>query len=262
MATRDPGGANSVEKTAQAVFGERAGFYSTSPTHADPKVLARVVDLASPIATDRVLDVGTGTGHTAFAMSPRVRAVVGVDITQEMLSEAERLRDERGLGNVAFRIADAHELPFPDSEFQVVTCRRAAHHFSDLPRALAEMRRVLSPGGRLVIDDRSVPEDDEVDVLMNRLDVLHDASHVRELRARQWHRTLEAAGFDVYTIEEYIQHRPLRSLTEGVSGADVERLHALLEAADSRVRLAIDLREVNGETHSNHFYVLLAARRS
>jgi ubiquinone/menaquinone biosynthesis C-methylase UbiE len=61
-----------------------------------------------------------------------VASVIGVDLTPEMLAEAERLRVERSITNVSFETADAHDLPFEDNRFQFVTCRRAAHHFSDL----------------------------------------------------------------------------------------------------------------------------------
>jgi ubiquinone/menaquinone biosynthesis C-methylase UbiE len=177
---------DSIEKKAQTVFGERASFYTTSNAHTDPQALGRVVALAEPRKNWAVLDIATGTGHTAFAVSPHVNSVVGVDLTVEMLTQAERLRVEKLLSNVVFQIADAHELPFQPETFDLVTCRRAAHHFSNIRRALREMRRVLRIGGKVIIDDRSVPEDDFLDACMNLLDTYHDESHVRQYRASEW----------------------------------------------------------------------------
>ena len=248
-----------TEKAARRIFAERASRYTTSATHADPQVLARVVELSAPDPAWLAADIATGTGHTALALAPHVSAVIGTDLTVEMLAEAERLRARRGAGNVRFGVADAHHLPFADATFQLVTCRRAAHHFSDIARALAEMWRVLRPPGRLVIDDRSVPEDDFVDGCMNQLDRYHDESHVREYRPGEWEHLLAAAGFRVDVVEPYRQHRPLTSLTGGVAPENVARIRALLDGLDDGQRSALNLRDVDGEPHLDHWYVLISA---
>jgi ubiquinone/menaquinone biosynthesis C-methylase UbiE len=173
------------------VFGKRAATYTTSVSHTDPEVLAWVVRCARPQSPWSALDVATGSGHTAFAIAPHVASVIGVDLTPEMLAEAERLKAQKGLANVSFQIADAHSLPFAAESFDLVISRRAPHHFADIGRALAEMFRVLKSGGSLVIDDRSVPEDDEVEAIMYRLDTLHDESQVREYRPSEWRAMLE-----------------------------------------------------------------------
>ena len=128
----------SAEDRARAIFGERAAFYTTSTTHSDPRVLQRVVELARPQSHWNVLDIGTGTGHTAFSFAPHVRSVTGIDLTGQMLAEAERLRKNKALSNVTFEIGDAHLLPHGDKCFDLVTCRRAAHHFSNIRQALGE----------------------------------------------------------------------------------------------------------------------------
>lgn len=247
------------ETAAREIFGQRAAMYTTSAAHTNPQVLARVVELSAPRPEWSALDIATGTGHTAFALAPHVRAVVGTDLTPEMLGEALRLRAQRAAGNVAFLVADAHSLPFDDASVQLITCRRAAHHFSDIGRALREMRRVLRNGGRLVIDDRSVPEDDFVDTCMNELDRWHDESHVRQYRPSEWQRMLAAAGFMIDVVEPYQKHRPLRALTDGVSAENVQRIHARLAGLDARQRAALNLADVNGEPHLTHWFVLLAA---
>jgi len=251
----------SAEEKAKGVFGERAEFYVNSASHTDPAVLARVVALAAPKPDWSVLDLATGTGHTAFALAPHVASVLGVDLTSEMLARAERLRVERSIANVDFKTADVHRLPFNDGQFQLVTCRRAAHHFSNIRLALQEMRRVLSPGGRLVIDDRSVPEDDFIDRCMNLLDTFHDESHVREYRASEWRDMLEQAGFKVEAIESYIKHRPLTSLTEGVSEANVSQIRKTLEGLTASQREVFNLVDRSGQLYLNHWFVLVSAIR-
>jgi ubiquinone/menaquinone biosynthesis C-methylase UbiE len=248
------------EQAAQRIFGERAALYTTSESHTDPHVLARVVELSAPQPEWTALDIATGTGHTAFALAPHVRSVIGTDLTPEMLAEAAMLRAQRSITNVSFRPADVHHLPFDDGSFDLVTCRRAAHHFSDIARALREMRRVLRRGGRLVIDDRSVPEDNFVDACMNQLDRHHDESHVREYRVSEWQQMLAAADFTVDVVEPYRKHRPLSALTAGVSPTSVRRIDALLAQLTEPQRAALNLVEVEGALHLDHYYVLLAAQ--
>ncbi len=250
-----------TEDKAKKIFGERAARYTTSAAHTDPQVLARVVELAGPQRHWLVLDVATGTGHTAFALAGRVHAVIGIDLTAEMLAESKRLGAARGISNVALGLADVHALPFPSETFHLITCRRAAHHFSRIGRALREMHRVLRAGGRLVIDDRSVPEDDFVDDCMNRLDRYHDESHVREYRPSEWQRLFEGHGFAVETVEGHVKHRPLTALTNDVSPENVRGIHAVLNGLTHEQRAALDLREVDGHLHLNHWYVMISGRK-
>lgn len=252
-------GMNSIEESAKKIFGERATNYTTSAAHADEQVLARIVELARPQADWTVLDIATGTGHTALAVAPYVASVIGFDLTPAMLAEADKLRAARGVSNVTFREGDVHTLPFPNASFDLVTSRRAPHHFSNITLALSEMKRVLRPGGRLLIDDRSVPEDDFVDACMNELDGYHDESHVRQYRASEWHTMLKEAGFALEFAELYTKHRPLTSLTNDVREENVRKIHARLDALNAQERHALNLAEVNGELYSNHWYVLLVA---
>jgi ubiquinone/menaquinone biosynthesis C-methylase UbiE len=250
---------NSIEDSAKKIFGERAKSYTVSAAHADEQVLASIVELARPQLEWTALDVATGTGHTALAVAPYVASVIGFDLTPAMLAEADKLRAARGVSNVTFREGDVHTLPFPNASFDLVTSRRAPHHFSNIRLALSEMKRVLRPGGRLLIDDRSVPEDDFVDACMNELDWYHDESHVRQYRLSEWQTMLEEAGFALDRAELYTKHRPVTSLTKDVREENVRKIHALLETLNEQQQQALNLAEVNGELYSNHWYVLLAA---
>ena len=223
-------------------------------------MLERLVARAHPQRSDRALDLATGAGHTALALAPHVASVLAADLTPAMLRQVRRLSAEKMVVNVHPVLADAHALPVPEGTFDLVTCRRAAHHFSAIERALLEIRRVLRGGGRCVIDDRSVPEDDTVDRTMDALDRLHDPSHVRQYRLSEWRRMLERAGFSIDEVEEYTQHRPLASLTDGVAEEGASAIRRILEGLDSAARAALDLREVEGVIHLNHWYVMIAAK--
>jgi ubiquinone/menaquinone biosynthesis C-methylase UbiE len=101
---------------------------------------------------ERVLDVSCGTGHLAFELGAMVGAegeVVGVDLSQEMVDAATRQAREREAQHVFFARMDAQSLRFPDASFDVVLCCFGLMYMPDPERALAEIRRVLRPGGRV-----------------------------------------------------------------------------------------------------------------
>jgi ubiquinone/menaquinone biosynthesis C-methylase UbiE len=179
-----------------------ASAYVTSAIHSQGRDLARMVALAGLPSGARLLDVGTGTGHTALAFAGGGADVVGLDMTQAMLAQARALAAERGLPFDAVR-SYAESLPFPDAAFDAVACRYCAHHFQDIPLAIREMGRVLRPGGTLVFVDHVAPEDDEADAFVNRLDWLRDPSHNREPRLSEYERWFAVAGLAIERIEPF-----------------------------------------------------------
>ena len=95
------------------------------------------------------LACGPGTYTRPFAKQLPQGFVVGVDLSVPMLSYASSRAQQESCQNVMFLHAHAEKLPFPDGEFDHLNCCGALHLFSDLPAALAEMHRVLKPGGKL-----------------------------------------------------------------------------------------------------------------
>jgi len=109
----------------------------------------------------RVLDLAGGTGDLAAAFAPRIgdRGQVAIcDINASMLvAGRDRLLDEGRVGNIDFVQGDAEALPFPDEHFDRVTIAFGLRNVTRKERALAEMRRVLKAGGRLLVLEFSQP---------------------------------------------------------------------------------------------------------
>jgi len=112
----------------------------------------RLLGLLRPLPGTTLLDVGAGTGEVALRAAAWVGSegqVIGSDIAATMVSLAERAAAERGTTNVAFCRMDAEQLGFPDASFDTVTCAFSLFQFPDMGQSLAEMWRVLKPGGWL-----------------------------------------------------------------------------------------------------------------
>lgn len=108
---------------------------------------------------EKVLDLACGTGDITFALGENLPAgeAVGLDITTGMIEIANRKRREKNVHNVSFQLGDIMSMPFADASFDYVTCGYALRNVPDVELALAEIRRVLKPGGRLLSLDFAHP---------------------------------------------------------------------------------------------------------
>ena len=118
-----------IHDAVRQQFSQHAEYYAQSKVHSEGETLRVLLDFAAPTGPEKVLDIATGTGFTAFAFAPKVTHVTATDLTPAMLDQAEALADERGLQNIDFQVASAEALPFEAASFDLVTCRIAPHHF-------------------------------------------------------------------------------------------------------------------------------------
>jgi demethylmenaquinone methyltransferase / 2-methoxy-6-polyprenyl-1,4-benzoquinol methylase len=120
----------------------------------------RAADRAEIGPGDSILDVCCGTGDLSFELAHRVSpggSVVGCDFSEPMLDLAREKAEQKGVGSVRFEWADALGLPYDAGRFDAVTVGFGVRNFADRDRGLREMRRVLRPGGRLVVLEFTAP---------------------------------------------------------------------------------------------------------
>jgi demethylmenaquinone methyltransferase/2-methoxy-6-polyprenyl-1,4-benzoquinol methylase len=151
------------EPQVRAMFDRIASFYdvmnSVMTAGLHHRWRARAADLARVGPGGRVLDVATGTGDLAVELRRRVGPegeVVGTDFSEEMLARARQKAAAGGL-DIAFEWGNALELPYATDRFDAATVGFGARNFSDLDRGLAEMTRVVRPGGRVVVLEITTP---------------------------------------------------------------------------------------------------------
>ncbi|HYG22548.1 MAG TPA: class I SAM-dependent methyltransferase [Verrucomicrobiae bacterium] len=156
---------------------------------------------------DSVCDVASGAGHTGLGFAGIASRIVAVDPAPNMLAQCRRLAANCG---VAMDTVEAfvEAIPLATASFDLVTCRLAAHHFSDLSKALTEMTRLVKPGGQMAVIDLEGDENDSFDELNHEIEMLHDPTHVRSYTARNWRELFAAHGLEVVACENRYREFP------------------------------------------------------
>ena len=183
-------------------FKKNSKAYANSLSHSSGDDLSALIDRLPNDEGIRALDVATGTGFTGFRLAQKYKLVVGLDVTSEMLLEARNLAAEKRLDNLVFVLGRSEKMPFLDHTFDVVTCRRAAHHFSDKKKFVSEVRRVLKPGGTFGFVDMLSPENDKDDSF-NKLERIRDPTHLSAETKNFWENAVLKEGFSIEFSQTY-----------------------------------------------------------
>jgi demethylmenaquinone methyltransferase/2-methoxy-6-polyprenyl-1,4-benzoquinol methylase len=150
-----PDGKRRYVRRLFATIADRYDFITVFLSYGqDRRWKRRVIQLADLRASDRVLDLASGTGDLLFAAVPPAQFGVGLDVTHRMLQLA---RQHRRDSRVPLVTADMLALPFGEARFTVVTTGYGLRNVPDLDQALREIHRVLAPGGRLLSLDFNRP---------------------------------------------------------------------------------------------------------
>jgi SAM-dependent methyltransferase len=199
------------------VWSKRAELYVDSDAHRAGDDLELLVEWARGART--ALDVATGGGHVARRLREEGLEVVTCDPAPGMRPDV---------------VCRAEDLPFRDSSFDVVACRTAAHHFSDVGAAVQEMARVGS-AQVLIVDTLNMG------VAAEEAEALRDPSHVRNYTEEEWRALVAGAGLRVVEIRLTANTFDFAAWLErtGCEGEVAERVRELLgpRVADGRLTL-------------------------
>lgn len=228
MAELDP-----VQLRSQAQFDKQSERYGKG------HILSNVSDVVAALAKipatggRRALDVATGGGHTGLYLAEHGWRATLADLSAAMLERAKEGARERGL-TVETRQHPAEEFPYLDASFDLVTCRVAAHHFSDVAAFVREVARVLVPGGHLLLIDGSIADDEPIaEAWQHDVEKLRDPSHGRFLSPRVWASHCAAAGLTVLSSELFPFKQPDLAWYFETAGTSPENRAAVTRLIDS-----------------------------
>lgn len=147
----------SIEKITEHQFDQWADKYDRSIWNTYfIKSIKRATRLANIQKPSKVLDLGCGTGNLSImlAINPLIKEIVGIDISQKMISQAKLKQRNLGVSEkVKFLVGNSNNLNFTDNYFNYVFCLNSFHHYSNQNKVLREVFRVLKKGGRLILLD-------------------------------------------------------------------------------------------------------------
>ena len=180
-------------------FTRQADAYAATAQARDEAAHIMMVQMCRPAPEAHVLDVACGPGFLTMAFARVCSSAVGLDATEAMLDMARVEAGKRGLGNVRFEKGLATNLPFAPASFDIVSCRAAFHHFPEPARVLAEMSRVVKPGGKILTADTLTSEDPLEAEAHNEIERLCDPTHVKALTAGEFHELFRKEKLDIET---------------------------------------------------------------
>jgi ubiquinone/menaquinone biosynthesis C-methylase UbiE len=209
-------------------FAETADAIAELQDHRAADTEERVTRLLQLNGDERALDVGTGAGALALALAPHVREVVGLDLVPELLAKAR----DRAPENAEFVDGDADALPFGPDSFDVVCTARTLHHVVRPELVLAEMVRVLRPGGAMLVVDQLAPNDPLAAIELNRFEHARDSTTTRILADVDLRGIFDSNGLVLLRMETVAVDRDMESYLDlaGCQGEERAAAHSLAPA--------------------------------
>ena len=234
---------------AKEQFNNQAKFYSSSKTFSTGESLDILSNLFNKKKFKSGLDIGTGAGFAAFELSKSCEKVEATDISEGMINEAKKFMKERKINNLNFNICSAEELNYSDKEFDIVTCRTAAHHFLDVEKFCSEVHRVLKDEGEFIIVDTITSDQIKLNNWHQEVELIRDKSHIKNLSLIEWKSILKISKFSFLDI---IQSRVTMNLNDwmersGTSDEDKKILKDKFQNSNEKIKRFFGIKILNND---------------
>jgi ubiquinone/menaquinone biosynthesis C-methylase UbiE len=173
---------------------------------ADPDYYNLPARLAGLQAGESAVDILCGNCvpgmlSVALARAHPQATVIGLDPSQRLLDTCRANFEAMGLTNGQWVLSDDEQLGIPDASVDVIVNRLGFHHIADIPHAMSEYRRVLRPGGRVIVLDFTIPDDDiDADDFINGIYLARDKTHIKIRSLKEAQQGLGEAGFQVQEV--------------------------------------------------------------
>lgn len=234
---------------AKEQFNNQAKFYSSSKTFSTGESLDILSNLFNKKKFKSGLDIGTGAGFAAFELSKSCEKVEATDISEGMINEAKKIMKERKINNLNFNICSAEELNYSDKEFDIVTCRTAAHHFLDVEKFCSEVHRVLKDEGEFIIVDTITSDQIKLNNWHQEVELIRDKSHIKNLSLIEWKNIFKKSNFSFLDI---IQSRVTMNLNDwmersGTSSEDKKILKDKFQNSNEKIKRFFGIKILNND---------------
>ena len=246
-------------RTQAETWKHRAADYAKLDWVRKQDFIDRLVEFCEPAPHWRVLDVGTGPGIIAAAVKPGVARVIGVDLASEMVKQAVERHGH--VEHLEFAAGNVEDLDFPDDTFDLVTARMMFHHVGDCPLGVAEVWRVLKPGGRFVLCE-GVPPDHLTRPRYEQIFALKEKRHT--FSEAELINLFDRGRFDEIIVKPYFMRQVslnnwlANGALEPAVIAEIRRLHV---EADDHFKQVYRLTERDGDVFMDWKFIFIRGQK-
>jgi SAM-dependent methyltransferase len=185
------------ERSIRDEFTHQTDTFARAPALRSAAALGALVELVPADPGARWLEVACGPSAVGRALARQVGSVHGVDLTPAMVEKARAKAEREGRANAEFSLGDATALEFDDASFDGAVTRFSLHHIPVPGRVIAEMARVVKPGGLVILSDHMTDEDGDAAAWHEEIERLRDPSHWACLTPRRLRELGESAGLEL-----------------------------------------------------------------
>lgn len=230
--------------------------------------IEHLLDFASLPPDLQTLDVGSGIGLLALLLAARgAREAIGIDVSLSMLERAEFIRLSNAnhfARNVNFRLAPAQAMPFRNERFDATFCRLVLSHARAPEQILAEIYRMLKPGGILILADLITDDDPVKRATQNAIESKRNPCHVAARTKDQYRKLLAESGFDIVDDALAVFERDLEEWLMEIQTAPEDRVavREMVEASLETDAAGMNARRVaDSLLFDQQLYYLKAVKR-